>query len=439
MKAAIAVFGPLCLAACAFSNEGAVDFRRAQPYDAASASKGLQSAAQGPLTPALLVAKDIPSGSANSRIDKKDKVSIRLRDGFLQGCNERLRNPMRQFKKNCEVAILFKAFEFASGEDFNFKPGAEKDARLVYFSKDVQPGQFFNFHNLPVYGPLEYTGKPIGIDIWVLEIDSEDRQAAAVLRTLASIGAKAYAPAAPVLPVLDQLGSALLSSGTDDVELRYTMVLDPGSSYGGAAYSTTEAGDYVFIREGDRSNATDWPALRLDHNTGRVWRQSGDGGTTLYRDNTYLTVQVLRNAGSEDVTLAQNTYGDFRAAIETEATERVTALKTFTDELENLARKRVHIRNFTRVQALYERMVARPATEAVAAKQDAFDLFVRLQDAIKAGNDADLAPDQVDAMLAKLRSMTTAATQAEIAHFTRDGFQKLSFDAFLALIFPVSA
>ena len=41
------------------------------------------------------------------------------------------------------------------GADFKFEPGAERDARIVYFSPDVEPGQHFNLHNMPVYGPIE--------------------------------------------------------------------------------------------------------------------------------------------------------------------------------------------------------------------------------------------------------------------------------------------
>lgn len=441
------------LTACAFSNEGAVDFRRADPFRSSdghdhlrkarkerqniTATKSAASSEQLPVHPVPLLHKDLPSGELQARIEPKDKISIRLRDGFLRNCNERRPSVMRGLKKNCEIAILLKTFEFTAGQDFNFKPGAEKDARLVYFSKDVQPGQFFNLHNLPVYGPIEYTGRPIGIDIWVLEIDAEDQQAVALLRTLASIGAKAYAPAAPVLAVLDQLGSALLSSGTDDVEFRYTMVLDPAGGYNGTVYSAAEAGDYVFIREDRRDTITDWRRLQLDHNTGRVWKHGEDGRLSHYNENTYLTVQVLRNAGSEDISLAQNTYGEFRAAIDKDATDKVANLKGFTEELQKLATKRVQIRNFNRAQKLYESMIARSDTSdtLALAKQDAYDLYQLLKSS--AGKeDGDLARDQVSSLLSKLRALAKVDAETEIASFsnTENGFGKLEFKDFVSLV-----
>jgi hypothetical protein len=131
-----------------------------------------------------------------------------------------------------------------------------------------------------------------------METDAEDEQAFALLKSLASAGAQAFAPAAPVLGVLDRLGASLLSSGTDDIEFRYSFVLDPSGGYKGTVYATTEAGDYVFMRTENREADVDWSKLFLDHITGRVWVVRGDV-KELYRENTYLTVQVLRNAGSE--------------------------------------------------------------------------------------------------------------------------------------------
>lgn len=438
LLAGVAVF----VSACAFSNEGAVEFRRAEPYRPNNAAASLKVGASttspaAPVYPVPLLRKDISSGELQARIDVKDKVSIRLRDGFLRNCNERMLSPLRGFNKNCEIAILFKAFELGAGQDFNFKPGAEKDARVVYFSNDVQPGQFFNLHNLPVYGPLEYEGRPLGIDIWIIEIDAEDHQSAALLRKLATIGATAHAPAAPVLAVLDQLGSALLASGTDDVEFRYTMVLDPSGGYSGTAYSSAEAGDYVFVREDHRESTTDWHNLQLDHNTGRIWKRTQTGALELYRDNTYLTVQVLRNAGSVDVALAQNTYGEFRAALEKEATTKVAALEPVFTELQKIATRRVYIRNFNRAQQLYERMLERTVASDTRplAKQDAFDFHRLLQDSINKA-DGDLVADQVEVLLSKLRTLAMVSTADEMKAFenSKEGFGKITFDQFVKLV-----
>jgi hypothetical protein len=445
---------PILLIGCAFSNEGAIDFRKAQTLVVPGQPKTAPSSGQAEYV--LLLRKDITSDDENARIEKLDKISIRLRDGFLHDCNESpIGNPFRRFNRNCEIAILFKAFELTEGQDFNFKPGAEREARLVYFSHDVQPGQFFNFHNLPIYGPLGYNGRPIGIDIFIIEIDVEDQQAFALLKSLASIGAKAYPPAAPVLGVLDQLGSALLSSGTDDIGFRYSMVLDPSGGYGGVASSTAEAGDYVFIRQEYRSRSTDWSALLMDYNTGRVWKKGQNGSPVeLYKDNTYLTVQVLKNAGSDDVILAQNTYGDFRAALERETNARAEDLRQALEtELGKLVTRRVQIKSFDYAQKSYESMITRAkksdTNSKALAKQDAFDLYQMLKDAIiKLNNpspdvqkESNLSADQVDALLRKLRAQATVGTESDLKKFTNalDGFPTMSFDEFVQWVVDKSS
>jgi hypothetical protein len=298
----------ILVSACAFSNEGAVDYRRAESFSLTPISK--TAPGKEPLHLSPLLMKDVATSDSNAVIEQHDKISIRLRDGFLRSCNEKSVNPLRGFRKNCEIAILFKAFELGNGQDFKFQPGAEREARLVYFSHDVDAGQHFNLHNMAVYGPIEYKGRPLALDIYILELDAEDAQTSALLKTLASIGATAYAPAAPVLGLLEKLGASLLNSGTDDTEFRYSFVLDSSGGYSGTAHATAEAGDYAFIREENRLRQTLWSNLYLDHNTGRIWTRSSEKDDAKpYTTNTYLTVQVLKNAGTDSIELDQNTFG----------------------------------------------------------------------------------------------------------------------------------
>lgn len=489
--AAASVVVAASLGGCAFSNEGAIDYRKAEPPTDANfsafyshvASAPLSSASAAPgsrttsasasasdaiyvpkiLTP--LLRKDVSLRDANgqpseARIVAKDKVSIRLREGFLRDCNEFWRNPLRRLKKNCEIAVLFRAIELGKGQDFNFKPGAERDARLVYFSHDVEAGQFFNFHNMPVYGPLEYKDTPIGLDIFVIEIDAEDKQAYALLKSLAAVGGVPMAPASPVLAVLDGLGKSLLDGGTDDVEFRYSMVLDPASGYKGTLFATAEAGDYVFIRSEARQGSIDWSRLYLDHNTGRVWIDK-DGEKVLYRDNTYLTVQVLRNAGSVDVTIAQNTYGDFRDALEKDVTARADKItETMKKAFEPVLLKRVQGKAFHNAQKLLEDIAAncKPSAEATSpiGSQRTYDLHALLKDSVEKFNacgaspkpkpaeldelrkQVDLDGEQIDYLLKKLRTRAKVTDKDSIRSYDNhcDGFASLTFDAFAAKICP---
>lgn len=450
---------------CAISNEGAIDYRKAELIKPASDAQKAVSTGPGsslndrPLYPAILERKDFEAKAGDAVIETMDKVSIHLRGGFLSGCNDKpISNPVRMLGrsewwqinsivwKNCEIAILFRAFEMSEGSDFNFKPGSHRDARLVYFSHDVQVNQFFNLHNLPVYGPLDYSGKPIGIEIFIIEVDIENREMFSLLKSLAAIGAKAYAPADPVLGVMDKIGSTLMSSGTDDIEYRYTMVLDPSGGYKGVAYSTAEAGDYVFIRREDRTSEPEWSQLVLDHNTGRVWKKKDENNDyELYRDDTYMTVQIRRNAGTADVALAQNTYGAFRDALEgreqtedqeqtqtnqTQTNQTQTRLTRLIEDLKQLVVHRERIKNFNRAQKLYEDMVflAKRSENEYLAKQAAFELYKLLQDSIKKLNNkkkdgpSKLSRRQVKYLLEKLRRRARVDTADEMEKYSIDKF-----------------
>lgn len=442
---------------CAISNEGAIDYRKAELIKPASDAQKAVSTGTGsslndtPLYPAILARKDFNAEAGDAVIENMDKVSIRLREGFLSGCNDKpISNPARMlgrgewwqvntiFWRNCEIAILFRAFEISEESDFNFKPGAHRDARLVYFSHDVQPGQFFNLHNLPVYGPLDYSGKPIGIEIFIIEVDTEDNEIFTLLKSLAAVGAKSYAPSSPVLGILDKVGGTLTSGGTDDIEYRYMMVLDPPGGYKGTVYAAAEAGDYVFIRREDRKSVPEWSQLVLDHNTGRVWKKkNANNAYELYRDDTYLTVQILKNAGTDDVVLAQNTYGAFRDALQAEEQKQTAKL---AEELNQLVINRVRIKNFNRAQKLYERMIslAQKSNKSLA-KQAAFDLHELLCDSINKlnaedkdkGDPSKLSRRQVEYLLKKLRRHARVATADEMKKYSIGGFKCLEIKDFI--------
>ena len=444
---------------CAISNEGAIDYRKAEPVQPGVPAYAQEKSVVNPplndgsIYPAILTRKDFKAKTKGAVIEKMDKVSIRLREGFLSGCNDKpISNPVRMLGrgewwqidrivwKNCEIAILFRAFEMSEGIDFNFKPGSYRDARLVYFSHDVQEGQFFNLHNLPVYGPLDYSGKPIGIEIFIIEVDTEDNEIFTLLKSLAAIGAKSYAPSNPVLGILGKVGGTLMGGSTDDIEFHYTMVLDPPGGYKGVAYSTAEAGDYVFIRREDRTSEPEWSRLVLDHNTGRVWKKDENNAYELYRDDTYLTVQILKNAGTDNVALAQNTYGEFRDALQA-MEQKQTA--TITEELKQLVTKRVRIKNFNRAQKLYEQMIS-PVQESkgVLAKQAAFDLHKLLQDSIgkleddKEDGPSELSRRQVEYLLKKLRRHARIETADEMKKYSIEGFKDLAIDKFIEKMVP---
>jgi hypothetical protein len=435
---ALAGLGLCALAGCAVSNEGAVDYRKAEivgfgatALDIASIAPGagpedpvVQAQApktgSGPLAPARLHRQALRGDDPDALIEKEDSISIHLRTAFLKDFEASIGHPLRGFRPNGEIAIVVKAFEFGQGEDFKFGPDAVREGRLVFYSPDVEKGQLLNFNNLPVYGPITYHGNPIGIDISVIEIDAEDAQIAALLGTLATIGAQAYPPAAPVLPVLNALGKALLNGGMNDTEMRFTLMLDPGAGYAGVSHPTVEAGDYVFVKEDNRVATTPWHELEVDTNSGRVYRNG-----SAYVDNTYLTFQINKNLSSTPIDLAENTFGDFLDELDKEDVERTEDLQPFLAELGKLGVARVQARRFGEARDLLtDWRNARREGDAGKAKRAAFKLVTLMKEAIAAPDDAaaELSAEQIDYLLDKLAVMANAGTQTGVETFTPEGF-----------------
>ena len=449
---ALAGLGLCALAGCAVSNEGAVDYRKAEilrpatgappiriaeiapgagPEDTVVQAQAPQTSI-GPVAPARLYRQALRGDDPDALIENQDSISIHLRTAFLKNFEALLGHPRRGFRPNGEIAIVVKAFEFGNGKDFKFGPDAVRDGRLVFYSPDVEKGQLLNFNNLPVYGPISYHGNPIGIDISVIEIDADDAQISALLGTLATFGAQAYPPAAPVLPVLNALGKALLNGDVNDTEMRFTLMLDPGAGYAGVSHPTVEAGDYVFVKEDDRLATTPWHELEVDTNTGRVYRNG-----SAYLDNTYLTFQINKNLSSTEIDLAENKFGEFLDELDKKDVERAEQLRPFLAELEKLGFARVQTRQFGEAKDLLtDWQNARREGDVGKAKRAAFKLVDLMQKALATPDavTAELSAEQINYLLDKLAVMADAGTQAEVELFTRDRFKTASFEQLFAAV-----
>jgi hypothetical protein len=131
------------LLGCAVSNEGAVDYRKAEllgraPPPAqrlaglapAAGRQGTVVAAQAdrpralPETRVKLQRQAMRGEDSGARLEAEDSISIHLRTAFLKDFEAAIGHPLRGFRPNGEIAIVVKAFEFGDGKDFNFGPDA---------------------------------------------------------------------------------------------------------------------------------------------------------------------------------------------------------------------------------------------------------------------------------------------------------------------------
>lgn len=228
--------------------------------------------------------------------------------------------------KRGEIAIVARAAELDAGSDFDFASTGKDRGRLVYYSEGVQPRQFLNFSQIPIYGPVEYTGKPLVLELYLLELDvTENTEVSGMLSAAAGLGATAYPPASPVLRVLDTIGGGLLRGNSSDLEFKYhAALLASERQMLSLKAGTLEYGNYVFVRmpytnpdAREASNSHRWNSWYFNQKTGRLYDRRSDCSEPLL-SQTYVSLQI--NRAKEATTLdLSNTLAAFTARLTTQA------------------------------------------------------------------------------------------------------------------------
>jgi hypothetical protein len=276
------------LAACAVSDEGATEFRSLGTRDATEDATELRQNVM----------------KAGRPIRLGEPLLITLKTAYIKDFTEYFANPLRALRgadsANGEIAIVANVFEDDGTTALDFGPAGLKAARVVFFSDDVDKGQFLNFHGLPLYGPLTYNGYPVVIDLYAVDLDRPGPQLRQMLENLAKIGSVAYPPGTPIAGALAQLAGTLIADDQDDKAYHHTLVQRPTGGVEGIPYSVLEAGHIVFVRSHERIKGIDWSQIALNPWAG-VLVQVKEGEkcmdpnpdpVCLYRDNTYMVVEV---------------------------------------------------------------------------------------------------------------------------------------------------
>lgn len=339
----------LLLGACALMDTGEVEYRRADPPPAEfgqriTGSLGDFCALHGgreeardpirrgvtdlgatydrraciPLFPARLIRRN---ASIAAPIQPNETYSIRLEHGLIAHLIEdafsfrRLLNGRRVDRKVGEVAVLAHAFEFPATAPAENPASARfanltslEGVKVVYFDPDVEEGQALNFSNIPLQESRKYGGRPIAIQIIVLELDRMSGPMKSLMQTLASLGRQSGAiPGGAASEALLDLGTSLVSQDNDDVIFAYQFVLDraaPNEHSTGAP--PFEEGRYVLRRTHERRRMAQWDDLILDHNTGQLMRRANPADGTNwenaryipFEEDTYFTINIIRQEDS---------------------------------------------------------------------------------------------------------------------------------------------
>jgi hypothetical protein len=315
------------------------------------------------LFPARLVRKNATVGEP---IVKNDIYSIRLEHGFIADLIEdkmsfrRMMNGRNAFRKVGEVAVLAHAFEFASSSDAAAGAAARfanlsslHEVKVVYFSPDVEARQTLNFNNIVLQEGRKYDGRPVGIQVVVLELDRMSGPMKSLLKTLAALGQDSGSlPSGPVAAALLDLGTSLISQENDDVMFDYRFVLDPSAPGNRVASAPFEAGRYVLRRTHERRQMQHWDGLVLDHNTGQLMQWSAGGQEHAeqktrgrkaaaqnstsprkyipFEQDTYFTVNIVKHAPGSEFFYAPQTFKQLGDELAEEADRRDASLETIT-------------------------------------------------------------------------------------------------------------
>ncbi|TSD59468.1 hypothetical protein FFI97_003800 [Variovorax sp. KBS0712] len=257
-------------------------------------------------------------------IQKGDVITVHLSQVFINEFVERGAS-LLGFKKRGEIAIVARIAEQDAQTDFDFSVAGRDRGRLIYYSEGVAPGQYLNFSQLPIYGPIEYHGKPLLLEFYIMELDiKENTEISGLLTAAASLGAVAYPPASPVLKVLDTIGGGLLKANKSDIEFKYHASLLPGAEQINSLHSgRLEYGNYAFVRMpfadsgGSGSSSTHpWTRWWFNQKNGRIYEDATCN--SVLKNRTYLTVQI--NRAKEEATLdPANTFAAFTAKLSSEA------------------------------------------------------------------------------------------------------------------------
>ena len=277
------------ITACAYRDEGEIDYRRARLETVQTENNQNETIHIAKLEDKNRLntssAKDQPKNKSQSNtsaakvtFDDGDKMVIRLMTAFIKDYTEGPWSILNdalfegQLYSRGEIAILAAVAPLEKG--FDFKEDAHKRAQVVFYSNDVVAGQFLNFNNMPIYGPnSEGVEKGIGFALWIMEVDTSTPIVGALLSKLAQSFSGSDALGSKIL---EGLGEGLLGSGeTSDVNFLYRVsFVPPGNKTAKPSASPLAIGDHVFIRAPKTRGIKDinWAELRLDENTKRLYK-----------------------------------------------------------------------------------------------------------------------------------------------------------------------
>lgn len=342
----------LGLSACAVVDTGQVDYRVAAPPPSAAEVEQLTRECEKPssavecrqITAVPLVRKYI---AAQAPFQLEEVYSIELEQAVM-GTSILEGNVFgKQFGKRGEFAILANAFEFGKeGTTRRFLDATEYEAgkadpdvelKLIFYGDDIARQQAFNFSNIPLMPRAVYRGGSVGIQIVIMEVDSQSQPVTSLLKTLAKFGQRAVPGPPEAVNILFDLGESLLQGSQDDRILDYRFVMSSGAAVDAEGklgpVATFAPGRYVFFRAQDRVTDIGWRTMTFDYNTGRLF----NADHTEFRRDLYFVLNVRKYPkGTEPESFATRSWSQLQTAVQEAADAKGKPIEALTRDLTTL-------------------------------------------------------------------------------------------------------
>lgn len=274
-----------------------------------------------------------PNSETSPIIQIGDMISINLLQAYIHNFTE----TTFFSRKRGEIAIVARVVERDEKNGLDFTDTGKQRGRLVYYSEGVQPGQYLNFSQLPIYGPIEYKGNQLILEFYIVELDmKESAEISGLLSTVASLGGTAYPPSSSILKTLEKIGSELLKPAANDTEFKYHATLVPATAqFKPLRSGILEYGNYAFVKMpykqedfGAEKNIHPWSNWYFNQKNARLYGNANCSDAMT--SHTYLMVQINKGAGKMDAT---NNYGEFLATLTSQVDASVKTKLQVVDSL----------------------------------------------------------------------------------------------------------
>lgn len=344
---ALAASGLLALSGCAITDVGEIDVRYSPVQSAENT---------GDMLPIFVGAQaDADGNPVDEYFEEGDLISIHLVYGYISEFDETWLTPSeiqymtgrvfsgRSPRIKGEIVIAARVFEFTGQGDGDFSYGNSSDVgRVVFYSDDVLQEQGLNFRNLPVYGPIRYTDKPLAMRLEARELDTNSEEEKALLDNLEKLGQAAYAPLSPALSVLNELGTTVIDSQPSaSLFFRMLMVFDPAKG-GNVNHLALRPGYLILVKDRDRQGNFDWNSLLFCPEEGKLYYNTDEFDAPvgcdsdqkqLYGAKTYFVVEIAKNVGVGEVQVQQTGYKALIEVLQADSNERLERLAEPTENL----------------------------------------------------------------------------------------------------------